>query len=183
MAAYPAGLRRDEAVSGMPVAHIAGFSILLMVACGGIPVYLLPKFRPDTALDAIEERRATMFIGVPAMYRMMLEAGAEERDLRSVRLWASGADVMPEDLIRKFKKMGATVTLPIVGASVGEAAFVDGYGMVELGGGVAIRFSLPMMNLPIASNVAPPLPGYTPRAIDEDSGEDSRPGPVGEPDV
>jgi len=179
MAAYPAGLRRDEAVSGMPVAHIAGFSILLMVACGGIPVYVLPKFRPDTALDAIEERRATMFVGVPAMYRMMVEAGAEERDLRSVRLWASGADVMPQDLIRKFKKMGALITLPVVGASLGEAAFVDGYGMVELGGGVAIRFSLPMMNLPIGNNVVSPLPGYRLRVIG-DEGADVRLGQVGE---
>jgi acyl-CoA synthetase (AMP-forming)/AMP-acid ligase II len=180
MAAYPAQLRRDEAVSGMPVAHIAGFSILMMLACGGIPVFLLPKFRPDTALDAIEERRATMFIGVPAMYRMMLEAGAEKRDLRSVRLWASGADVMPEDLIRKFKKMGAIATLPLVGASVGEAAFVDGYGMVELGGGVAVRFSLPMMNLPFTSNVVSPLPGYKLRVVDDETGEDVRMGQVGE---
>ena len=179
MAAYPAQLRRDEAVSGMPVAHIAGFAILLMLACGGIPVYLLRKFRPDTALDAIEQRRATMFIGVPAMYRMMLEAGAEQRDLRSVRLWASGADVMPEELIRKFKKMGAIATLPLLGASVGEAAFVDGYGMVELGGGVAVRFSLPMMNLPFTSNVVSPLPGYKLRVIGED-GEDVRLGQVGE---
>jgi acyl-CoA synthetase (AMP-forming)/AMP-acid ligase II len=163
----------------MPVAHIAGFAILLMLACGGIPVFLLPKFRPDTALDAIEERRATMFIGVPTMYRMMLEAGAEERDLRSVRLWASGADVMPEELIRKFKKMGALATLPLIGASVGEAAFVDGYGMVELGGGVAVRFSLPMMNLPIGNNVVSPLPGYRLRVIGED-GSDVRLGQVGE---
>jgi len=180
MAAYPAQLRRDECVSGMPVAHIAGFSILLMLACGGIPVFLLPKFRPDKALDAIEERRATMFIGVPAMYRMMVEAGAEERDLRSVRLWASGADVMPEELIRKFKKMGAIATLPVVGSSVGEAAFVDGYGMVELGGGVAIRFSLPLMNLPFASNVVSPLPGYHLRVIDDETGDDVRIGQVGE---
>src|SRR4051812_740239 len=180
MAAYPAMLRRDECVSGMPVAHIAGFSILLMVSCGGIPVFLLPKFKPDKALDAIEERRATMFIGVPAMYRMMLEAGAEKRDLRSVRLWASGADVMPEDIIRKFKKMGAIATLPLIGASVGEAAFVDGYGMVELGGGVAVRFSLPMMNLPLTSNVVSPLPGYKLRVLDDDTGEDVRIGQVGE---
>src|SRR5437588_6327806 len=121
-----------------------------------------------------------MFVGVPAMYGMMLEAGAEERDLRSVRLWASGADVMPEDLIRTFKKMGAIATLPIVGASIGEAAFVDGYGMVELGGGVAIRFSLPMVSLPIGSNVVSPLPGYKRRVIDEESGDDVRLGQVGE---
>jgi len=180
MAAYPAQLRRDECVSGMPVAHIAGFSLMLMLTCAGIPIFLLEKFRPDKALDAIEERRATVFIGVPAMYRMMIEAGAEKRDLRSVRLWASGADVMPEELIRKFKKMGATATLPLLGASVGEAAFVDGYGMVELGGGVAVRFSMPGMNLPFTSNVVSPLPGYKLRVIDDETGDDVRMGQVGE---
>ena len=33
-------------------------------------------FRADDVLDAIEQRRATMFLGVPAMYRLMAEAGA-----------------------------------------------------------------------------------------------------------
>jgi len=76
--------------------------------------------------------------------------------------------------------MGAIATLPVVGASVGEAAFVDGYGMVELGGGVAIRFSLPLMHLPFASNVVSPLPGYKLRVIDDESGDDVRIGQVGE---
>ena len=67
-------------------------------ACAGIPVYFLPEFRPDEVLDAIESRHATIFIGVPAMYRMLLEAGAERRDLSSVRVWGSGADAMPPEL-------------------------------------------------------------------------------------
>jgi acyl-CoA synthetase (AMP-forming)/AMP-acid ligase II len=167
MAALPTNLRRDEAVSGLPVAHIAGFSMLLTLVCAGIPVFLLRKFRPDRALHAIESRRATAFIGVPAMYRMMLEAGAEHRDLRSVRLWASGADAMPDDLIRKFKSYGASVTLPVLGASIGEAMFVDGYGMVELAGGVAVRFSLPMVNLPVGSSAVFPLPPYKLKVVDE----------------
>ncbi|MFN2608255.1 MAG: AMP-binding protein, partial [Acidimicrobiales bacterium] len=131
-ALYPARLRRDEVVCGMPVAHIAGFTLVLMAACTGIPLYLLPRFRPTDALDAIESRRATVFIGVPAMYRMMLEAGAEQRDLRSVRLWASGADAMPQEIVQTFQKLGATATLPVIDKSVGEAMFIDGYGMVEL---------------------------------------------------
>ena len=118
-ALWPRRLHRDEAVVGLPVAHIMGFVVLLSLAAAGVPVYFLPRFRPDTTLDAIESRRATVFIGVPAMYRMMLEAGAEQRDLRSVRLWASGADVMPAELAKKFKRMGAMVTLPFLDSSVG----------------------------------------------------------------
>jgi len=163
-----------EVVTGMPVAHIAGFTLLVGVMCGGVPVFLLRRFNPIAALDAIESRRATAFIGVPAMYRMMEEAGAGERDLRSVRLWASGADTMPDELVKKFQKMGATVTLPLLGANVGEAIFVDGYGMVELAGGVATRVSLPGFRLPLM-----PMPGNQMKAVD-DSGDEVGMGEVGE---
>jgi acyl-CoA synthetase (AMP-forming)/AMP-acid ligase II len=176
---FPSGLRRDEAVSGMPVAHIAGFSLLLQLAGFGIPVYLLPKFRPDDALDAIEQRRATVFVGVPAMYRMMEEAGAEERDLSSVRMWASGADAMPHALARRFQKFGATAQLPVVGRTIGQAVFVDGYGMVELGGGAAVKVLPPGLPLPIGGLLGLPMPGYRMKIVDDD-GNDMPRGEVGE---
>ena len=176
-ALFPARLRRDEAVTGMPVAHIAGFSMLVQAAALGVPVYLLRKFRPDTALDAIEQRKATVFIGVPAMYRMMAEAGAETRDLSSIRLWASGADAMPFELAKKFQRLGASATLPFIGKSVGEAMFVDGYGMVELGGGVALKVLPPL--LPVSGAVAISLPGFKMKVVD-DEGQPVAGGTVGE---
>ncbi|MCB1002835.1 MAG: AMP-binding protein, partial [Acidimicrobiales bacterium] len=114
-AAWPEYLRRDEAVVGLPIAHIMGFAALVGLGCAGIPVYFLPRFRPTDVLDAIEQRRSSLFIGVPAMYRMMWEAGAAERDLSSVRAWISGADAMPADLAAEFRRLGATATLPVVG--------------------------------------------------------------------
>jgi acyl-CoA synthetase (AMP-forming)/AMP-acid ligase II len=178
-ALFPRGLRRDEAVIGLPVAHIMGFAVLLGLASAGVPVYLLPKFDASAVLDAIESRRATLFIGVPAMYRMMEEAGAASRDLRSVRAWGSGADVMPRDLARRFQKMGATATLPLVGASVGEAVFFEGYGLVESGGGALVRISTPGPDLPFADAMGFPAPGYRVRVVD-DLGVTCAPGVVGE---
>ena len=72
----------------------------------------------------------------------------------------SGADAMPPELAATFKKLGATAVLPFVGA-VGEAAFVEGYGMVETGGGVAAKVSPPGIE-PRASGHrwACALPGY-----------------------
>jgi len=175
---WPASLRRDEAVFGLPVAHIMGFAAVLGTACAGIPVYFLPSFHPVKVLDAIESRRATMFVGVPAMFRMLLEAGAADRDLRSVRVWMSGADAMPGDLAAAFKRFGATATLPIVG-SVGEAAFVEGYGLVESGGGVAIRVSPPMLGVGLGSSIGMALPGYRFKVVD-DAGEEVPVGTVGE---
>src|SRR5690606_1453350 len=177
-ALYPNQLRRDEAVISLPIAHIMGFITLLGLATAGIPVHFLPSFRPTEVLDAIESRRSTIFVGVPAMYRMMLEAGAESRDLSSVRVWGSGADVMPADLAARFKRMGATATLPLVGG-VGEALFAEGYGMVEVGGGVAAKVSPPLVNLGLGESVGFPLPSYRMRVVDDD-GSDVPTGTVGE---
>jgi len=168
--AWPAGVRRDEVVVALPVAHIMGFSILLAAAAAGVPAYCLAHFDPVTVLDAIEARRSTMFVGVPTMYRMLEEAGAEQRDLRSIRVFGSGADVMPAELARRFQRMGAAATLPGLGISVGLAAFVEGYGMVETGGAVALRISPPGAGLAIPGlghGLGFPLPGYHLRVVDE----------------
>ena len=180
-ALWPTRLHRDEAVIALPVAHIMGFATLIGLAVAGIPCYLLPKFNPVKVLDAIEARRATMFIGVPAMYRMLDEAHAAERDLTSVRVWASGADAMPPELAERFKKMGATVTVPLLGA-MGEAMFAEGYGMVEVGGGVAAKVSPPFLGVstgPLGEAIGFARPGYDLRVVDE-TGAELKGGEVGE---
>lgn len=182
LALVPTGLRRDELVAGLPVAHIMGFIVLLGAAAGGIPVYALPRFRADQILDGIERRRSTIFVGVPAMYRLLLEAGAEQRDLSTIRVWGSGADVMPPDLARRFQRMGAAYSLPVIGRSIGDAAFVEGYGMVETGGGVAVKLSPPGVAVPIpvlGSSLGVPVPGNRLRVVGDD-GREVRPGQVGE---
>ncbi len=180
-ALWPTRLHRDEAVVALPVAHIMGFAVLVGLAVAGIPSYMLPRFHPVKVLDAIEGRRATVFVGVPAMYRMLDEAHAAERDLTSVRIWASGADAMPPELAERFKRMGATVTVPLLGA-VGQAAFAEGYGMVEVGGGVAAKLSPPFIGSghgPLGEALGFPLPGYEMRVVDEDGAAASS-GRVGE---
>jgi acyl-CoA synthetase (AMP-forming)/AMP-acid ligase II len=178
LAVAPTWRGEGEAVSGLPVAHISGFSMLVMLAGLGLPVYLLRKFNPVHALDAIERRRAMMFIGVPAMYRMMLEAGAEQRDLTSVRLWASGADAMPADLARIFQTLGGALRLPFVHRTVGIAAFVDGYGTVESAGAVAVRFAPPGPAF-LRPGLLVTRPGHKLRVLD-DNGKVMAHGQVGE---
>ncbi|HEX2575877.1 MAG TPA: AMP-binding protein [Aquihabitans sp.] len=161
---------RAEMVVGLPVAHIYGFTAVVGAACAGIPVHFFRRFNPVRVLDAIEQRGAAIFAGVPAMYRMLVEAGADDRDLSSVRLWISGADAMPTELSRRFKRYGATASLPFVG-SVGEATFAEGYGMVETGGGVAVRLSPPLLPTGLGGSVGVPLPGNSFKVVDEDGNE------------
>lgn len=177
-AAWPSALRRDEVVMALPVAHIMGFVALVGPAMAGIPVYFLDRFSPTRVLDVIEQRRSSAFVGVPAMYRTLLESGAADRDLRSVRVWVSGADVMPAEVARRFKSFGATATLPGLG-SIGEAAFVEGYGMVEVGGNVATKVSPPMLPVGLGDSLGLSMPGWHLKVTD-DRGDTVRPGQVGE---
>ena len=169
-ALWPVQLRDDEVVVALPVAHIMGFATLVGMATAAVPVFFMPRFRPNDVLNAIESRRCSGFVGVPAMYRMMLEAGAEHHDLRCVRVWMSGADVMPSELARAFKRMGASMRLPLVG-DIGEALFVEGYGMVEVGGGVAAKVSPPYLPLGVGETVGFRLPGYQFKVVDESDDE------------
>jgi long-chain acyl-CoA synthetase len=177
-AAWPNVLRHDEVVMALPVAHIMGFVALVGPAMAGVPVYFLDRFSPTRVLDVIEQRRSSAFIGVPTMYRTMLEVGAAERDLRSIRVWISGADVMPADLARQFKSFGATATVPGLG-SLGEAAFVEGYGMVEVGGSVAAKVSPPMLPIGLGDSLGVSMPGWKLKVADAD-GRTVLPGQVGE---
>jgi len=175
-ALVPERLLARGAVSGMPVAHIAGFAMLVQLLSLGVPVHLLAKFRPTDALDAIERERPMMFIGVPAMYQMMLDAGAADRDLSSVRVWSSGADALRPEVAEAFQRFGSTFRLPLLGRGVGRATFVDGYGMVELGGGVALRVHPP---IPLPLSGLRPMGGARLAVLDDEGREVPR-GEVGE---
>jgi long-chain acyl-CoA synthetase len=177
-ALLPGFLAGGEVVAALPVAHIMGFVTYLGVAIAGIPLHTFGRFSAARVLDALETRRASGFVGVPSMYRMMLEAGAAERDLRSVHVWMSGADVMPAELVRTFKAFGSALTLPLVGP-VGEAAFVEGYGMVEVGGGVAVKVSPPGLPVGMGESLGFRLPGYRFRVVGN-SGRNVGVGQVGE---
>jgi long-chain acyl-CoA synthetase len=180
-AVLPTWLRHDEVVMGLPIAHIMGFSSALGFACAGLPVLFFERFEPAAVLDAMEARRSSVFIGVPAMYRLLLDAGAQQRDLTSVRIWLSGADVLPPEVAAQFKAFGATATLPVLGP-IGDAAVVEGYGMAELAGAVAGKVSLP---IPLLGRLLPgdalglPMPGYKLRVVGAD-GRDAKRGEVGE---
>lgn len=154
-------LPAPTAVMALPIAHIMGFASGLGFALAGVPVAALARFDAVRVLDLIEERKAAIFVGVPAMYRLLLEAGAEERDLRSVHLWLSGADVMPPELAQRFQRLGSSFTVPGMGP-VGQAAFIEGYGLAESAGAVAVKAHVPMPGLArmfTGDAVGVPLPG------------------------
>ncbi|MCB9639816.1 MAG: acyl--CoA ligase [Myxococcales bacterium] len=165
---FQAGLRkgRDVLMCALPLTHVMGLSAHLAALCAGIRLLHLEKFDADDFLSHIESERPNVIVGVPTMYADLERGGAAERDLSSVQLWVSGADVMPPDRARRFQKFGAIAQ--IFGRPLGSAVFADIYGMVELSGPMALRLypSSPsrQVELPALSFV---LPGFEVRAVDE----------------
>ncbi len=149
-------------VEAMPVAHVMGLAVSLITFFAGVPVLHLPKFRADAVLDAIETHKANLYVGVPTTYRRLEEAGATDRDLTSIRAWASAADVMPPDLMRRFQGYGRSQPpLPV------PAPFIEGYGMVEIGGAAMLRLTLPGRKTDAPGFVGAPLPGWKARVVDD----------------
>jgi acyl-CoA synthetase (AMP-forming)/AMP-acid ligase II len=150
---------RREMLAALPVAHIMGFATFASAALAGVTIRSLPRFTARGVLDALEQHRCTAFVGVPAMYREMLDAGAEQRDLRGTWLWISGADVMPPALAKRFQAMGA----------FGRATFLEGYGLAESAGAVALKARVPV---PVLDRLLPDdgvgvaLPGVRMRVRD-----------------
>ncbi|MFN2642396.1 MAG: class I adenylate-forming enzyme family protein [Actinomycetota bacterium] len=125
----------------MPVAHSGGYTAMLLQLANGTPSYFVSRFNPAHILGLIEELRATFFVGSPAMYRMLLDAGAEQRDLSSIRVWGGGADSFDDPLVRKFRDLAARRTK--VGIRL-KPMFVRGYGMAEANSHVSTTLWFPL---------------------------------------
>jgi acyl-CoA synthetase (AMP-forming)/AMP-acid ligase II len=168
---------RPAALAALPLSHIYGFEVALLLAVAGLPLRHHTSFRADGILDALERDRPVLFAGVPTMYQMLLDAGAEARDLSSVKVFVSAADVLASDVMARFKRLGA---LGRVGPLRIPALFLDGYGMVEMSGAAVVRVSLPGLDrLDRGGFWGVPLPGVRTRVVGAD-GRDLPRGEVGE---
>lgn len=156
--------KRDLALLVMPLAHTGGHQALLLHMAFGSPAYLMGRFDPALALELIQKLRVTSFSGIPTMYRMMLEAGAERVDLSSIQTWGGGADMFSDDLIVRF--------LELANRGGRKARFFRGYGLTETAGQLTVAQPGPFGN----GCIGKPVHGVKIELWDEEM----RPVPVGE---
>lgn len=102
-------------VTALPLFHTAGcgMSVLGCAASRGTLV-MTQLFDPALVLHALQEWKADLFAGVPAMYAGLLNhPELDSYDLSSVTVTASGGDAVPADLIRqaedRFRSRFSTV--------------------------------------------------------------------------
>src|ERR1700726_3941718 len=94
------GLSDDDIMlEPLPLAHMSGLITSLAFIQFGTPFVLLESFDADIVLDTIEHHRCTWCIGFPAQFAAMLGSQlARPRNLKSLRICLTGADVCPIEL-------------------------------------------------------------------------------------
>ena len=153
---------KDFAITALPLAHIFGFNtgIIGGFYSGGAGL-LLRYFDPVKVLESIQKYKATIVLGVPAMFNFILMSGAENYDLSSLRYWLSGADAMAVENIKRLEALGGK--------------FIEGYGLVETSPIISVNPNF----LRRPGTVGLPVPRVKVKVMD-DKGKMMRRGKVGE---
>ena len=117
----------DNVIMGnAPLFHILGQTCSLATLLVGGTLLVQPRINLDATFDAIQRFRAKTMIGVPALYRMILEHDRlDHYNLRSVDYWYSAGDVLPVEVGNRWKEM------------FGKPIY-QGYGATETCGGVSM---------------------------------------------
>jgi acyl-CoA synthetase (AMP-forming)/AMP-acid ligase II len=113
------GLSADDViVSPLPLAHGAGLCCSLSFVRLGLPFILLQSADADIILGNIERYRGTWLLGFPYQYAALLEAQqARPRDVSSLRICLTGADVCPVELQKRVTSVLGAPLYNIWGAT------------------------------------------------------------------
>ncbi len=160
-AVLPVG--NNSALFCLPASHVFGFGSYIIGTCAGLRGYYMRHFSPREVLEAMEREKIAIFVGVPAMYAMMLDEGIDKYDLSSLKMLGSAADAMPKQHADAFRSKGTFLKL---GPFRQKAFFVEIYGMVELAGTATMKIAIMGIDYPQGC-VGWPLYPVRMRIIDE----------------
>ncbi|ACU54293.1 AMP-dependent synthetase and ligase [Acidimicrobium ferrooxidans DSM 10331] len=152
-----------------PMFHAAGTCCVLTCCWVGASQAMLPSFDAASALDLIEQTRATGTLAVPTMLNAMNDLQATEpRDVSSLRLLSHGASPAPLEILKR-----AHVLFP-------QAELLHLYGTTETAP-IATTFAHEELHLDdrLAGSAGQPAFGVTVVALDPD-GRPVPPGEIGE---
>ncbi len=156
---------QDVVVGCLPLFHIFGQTCTMNVALhSGASLTLIPRFDPQTVLDAIARDRATVFEGVPTMYAALLQhPHAAAADVSTLRMCVSGGASLPVEILHGFERRFG-------------CAVLEGFGMSETS--PVVSFNHPDRPRKPGS-IGTPIRDVEVRLLDE-NGDDVPLGEIGE---
>ena len=103
---------QDTYIAVNPLFHIMALGFFMAVGLNqGNTTILMPVPQVDAILAAVGRYRVRWLLGVPTLYRMMLENDRLDRyDLSSLRYCYCGGDVLPLEVFKRWKeKFGVSI--------------------------------------------------------------------------
>ncbi|MBA4392163.1 MAG: AMP-dependent synthetase, partial [Desulfobacca sp.] len=107
-----------------PLFHQMAQGVILgMVLTRGNTAVLMPYPQTDAILEAIRIYKATLFLGAPALYRMILENDRLDKyDLKTLKYCWSGGDSLPVEVFHRWQKKFGVPIYQVFGAT--EVGFI-----------------------------------------------------------
>ena len=120
----------DSYIVVNPLFHIMALGLFVAVGLNyGNMSVLMPIPQVDAILRAIQRYKVRWFLGVPALYRMVLENDRLDRyDLSSLRYCYCGGDVLPVEVFNRWKELLGIPIYQVYGST--EAGHVT-YGRLD----------------------------------------------------
>ena len=120
----------DVYIAVNPLFHIMALGLFVSIGLNkGNTTLLMPVPQIDAILRAIQRYKVRWFLGVPALYRMILENDRLERyDLSSLRYCYCGGDVLPVEVFNRWKELFGISIYQVYGST--EAGHVT-YGKLD----------------------------------------------------
>jgi len=120
----------------LPLHHVVGLEAVLLTSISkGSTMVMLPGLSISGLMKTIEKERATIFMGVPFIFILMVRMAEEEgikHDLSSLRLCCAGGAPMPTDVMKRFQQLYGLDIVPFWGLTEATAHLtrqpIDGTG-------------------------------------------------------
>jgi long-chain acyl-CoA synthetase len=153
---------KDTYIAINPLFHIMALGLFVAIGLNyGNTTIIMPVPQVDSILRTIEKYRVRWLLGVPALYRMILENDRlNQYDMRSLKYCYSGGDVLPIEVFKRWKEL--------LGVSIYQV-----YGSTEAGHVTYSRLD----REPDISSIGTPLKTRECKVVDPDTLE---PVPIGE---
>lgn len=157
---------KDVYIAINPLFHIMALGLFLAIGLNlGNTTVLMPVPQVDAILIAIQRYRARWMLGVPTLYRMILENDRQHTyDISSLRYCYCGGDVLPREVLSRWKERTGVSIFQVYGST--EAGHVT-YSRLDAGD-------------PPSMSIGVPLPSRRVKIIDPDTLEPVPPDEVGE---
>ncbi len=102
-----------------PLYHIMANGMFMGIGLTlGNPTILMPTPNVDAILESIQRYKVTLLLGVPTLYRMILEnERLDMYDLSSLKYCWSGGDVLPLEVFNRFKDLTGQPIYQVYGST------------------------------------------------------------------